>query len=864
MTSGEEPDIESQLQELNERAGDLIQSCEFATSSRLYGELRQRARSEQRAWFYFIGTFFQMDQAQYLLDFHRMRERAVELIALLEDEERARQIQADFSPEEHEHFVYSMSSCAYENLAEATGQLEGYNSEGMHACIADGIQICRQTGKMECIRCFREYACDVYTAADDPEIAVHQCRLVIDHEGNWSDRGNRRWFASVKQAWLDALHGRLEDALASAENAIAATDEEGVSLKLESRLRGLIVQDTIRIASGLEPLMEQDPAFTQFPAAGECPLFEHMMDLNRALQHANAGKWDPASRILTHWDLRLQKSGARHLWFETRLRLIAVKRLSGQQKQAESLAKQLESAATTASDWLTIRRLQVLMQAESPSTLAAVGTPASAPTETEGSAVAAPHAQEGEEEASVTSQTAAAVTDADPEVSEFLKLLHAQMEALADDPSDEKLAAMQQAILGVTPEQPRHHRDAAAALHLMTFLIGSGIDGGDVWNWANAIAAPWQNKASVLSLLGTVGDRLRFSGDPEMEQRITAERTEQLFRRSLQLETSRPGNYMRAGDHFRAEDNMGEAERCYARAFRLDRTAGFLVSRLAELYMESERPRDALHVLDLSLREGCHEPQISFDAAMAAFSLDQYDATLTFLDRFERDGGESDWCSYYRAVCHYELRDDEAALAELNRADADPESAGWHIEVMRGVVLARLGLHEQALQHLNFAMDVPLFSLGALSPQGISSLLVRVLNCARMDLQDADLTATVERRLLRSGLMPDSYFDAIRNADTDEQEVRLFRCLVLQPLDERWVTDPDRLDEQGEWESYLTEWGVLATDEESATALALQWQTRCGTLPATVEDFHVSEDVFRDVAGVVWQAGRFPPTVMDE
>ncbi len=147
MSSASEPEISQQLKELQEKAAELIPKCRFASSSRLYGELRRRGRAEHRAEAYLIGTFFQMDQAQHLLDFQTMRERAVELIAMLENEEQVRQIQPDFPKDQYEFFVYSMTSCAYENLAEATGQLDGYNSEGMHGCISDGIQICRRTGE---------------------------------------------------------------------------------------------------------------------------------------------------------------------------------------------------------------------------------------------------------------------------------------------------------------------------------------------------------------------------------------------------------------------------------------------------------------------------------------------------------------------------------------------------------------------------------------------------------------------------------------------------------------------------------------------------------------------------------------------
>jgi hypothetical protein len=848
-----EPDIDQQLQELSDRAGGLIESCEFAASSRLYGELRQRSRSEQRASFYIIGTFFQMDQAQQLLDFHRMRERAIELIALLEDPERPRQIQPDFPPEQHEHFVYTMSSCAYENLAEATGQLDGYNSEGMHACIADGIQICRRTGKMECIRCFREYACDVYLAADDPDIAAHQCRLVIEHEGTWSDRGNRRWFASIKQAWLHALQGRTSDALTVVEYAVQSTDEEGVSLKLESRMRSLIMQDTIRLAMGLEPVMHDDPMFEQRPSTEDCPLLGHMMELNRALQLTNNGQWDEANQLLTTWDRQLQKCGGTHLWFETRLRLIAMKRLSDQQKQAEALARQLEAAAAKANDWLTVRRLETLMAANQPSAIA--------PANMESAAAGMQSSQPSSQQACSSDNSAdgAATEAADPEVSTYIEALQKQMEELASDPTEETVQEMRATLLAITPQQAAHHRDAAGVLHLMTFLVIGIVDGIKVWQWANAIAAPWQNKASVLSLLGTVGDRLRFSGAEDIEESITAERTEQLFRKSLQLETTRAGNYMRAGDHFRAEDNVGEAERCFARAFRLDRTSGIIVTRLADLYMESDRPRDALHVLDLSLREGCHEAQIAFEAAMTAFHLQQYDVVVTCLDRFVADGGESDWLNYYRAVSHYELGDAELGLQSLDLDAPDPESAGWHVEVMRGVVKARLKDLHGAAQHLQYAMSRPLYEQSYLSPHGIAALLMRIADVAISELQDPTLQRLVEDRLLRSGLMPDTILESFRTEGSEVSELHLCRCCVLQPLDDTWQSDPNRLNGQEDWGVYVTEWGILATSAEEAAEVALKWQARCGVLPATVEDVLMSEETFRDVPGVVWQAGRFPP-----
>src|SRR5262249_55584599 len=143
------------------------------------------------------------------------RENAVELIALLEDEERARLIQADLPQAAYEAEQAWMTACAYENLAEATGMLEGYNSAGMHQCITDGVEVCRRTGKLACVGCFREYAAQVYTAADDLEMALHHARMIAANLGPSPDRGNRRHLGARVEGWLMLLQGRLDAAEAS-------------------------------------------------------------------------------------------------------------------------------------------------------------------------------------------------------------------------------------------------------------------------------------------------------------------------------------------------------------------------------------------------------------------------------------------------------------------------------------------------------------------------------------------------------------------------------------------------------------------------------------------------------------------------
>ncbi len=297
-----EREIDQQLEEIRTRAGDLIEPCKFASSFAAYGEIRRLARGNQRVVHYIEAVFFQMDQAQYLLDFETMRERSVELVSLLESEERARRIQPDFPDEVYEYLVGSMSACAYENLAEATGQLEGYNSEGMHACIADGIQVCRQTGKLACISCFREYSVDVYTAADDIEIARYQCQQIIDHPGPWSDRGDRRWLAATKAAWLELLGGHGRPAWELALSAYALCQEESVSVTTEAKIRSLFSLLTIGAVTGQDCEAYRAELASLMPPAGEAPEFEYQSTLIQALWAAVQGRMPEAIEQLTRLD----------------------------------------------------------------------------------------------------------------------------------------------------------------------------------------------------------------------------------------------------------------------------------------------------------------------------------------------------------------------------------------------------------------------------------------------------------------------------------------------------------------------------------------------------------------------------------
>ena len=156
--------------------------------------------------------------------------------------------------------------------------------------------------------------------------------------------------------------------------------------------------------------------------------------------------------------------------------------------------------------------------------------------------------------------------------------------------------------------------------------------------------------------------------------------------RDAPLAAEKPRVFLRAGQHFQAQLEYGEAERCLARAFRLDRRDGAIARNLSELYRMTDRPKDALHVLDLSLREGSQDQQAAFDAGMLAFRERQFQASLTYLERYESQAGVVPWVNYYRSISLFELGQYERALVCVNAEREVTETDGWHLDVVEAQV----------------------------------------------------------------------------------------------------------------------------------------------------------------------------------
>jgi tetratricopeptide (TPR) repeat protein len=660
------------------------------------------------------------------------------------------------------------------------------------------------------------------------------------------------------------LQGRLDDAEAGLQRSVALCEGKRVSLPLSSRLHALIELEAARLLAG-----KQDPAAVtatlaaaggsdgaggaRLPA-GERPDLELRWAFGDALRACVRGDHAGAITLLADWDRRLTERHCLHDWFETRLRLIAAHRLAGHRDKAQALARPLEQRARKAHDWLTARRLARLLDPdESPSPLAllapltsgpfagaatrvSVATPAGAPAP-------GPSGAEPPEERP---------REATP-LEEFLNGLVERAEAAEDDAGR---AAVLDDVLAVPPATVTHPADACRLLNLARLLVGDGARGEAIWQWAEAVAGRFVRHAPALSLLGALGDVLRGSGE-RMAGRIPRERVERLLRQALDLDPDDAGNFARAGAYFLSEGNYGEAERCLARGFRLQRDSGFLASRLAEVYNQTERPRDALAVLDLCLREGCGDAQVAWDAALAAFRLEQYDVMLTYLDRFEEMADADAWACYYRATALLELGRPEEASAALDEAERRDPLKLFPVDILRACAASALGQPERFRGLLGRTLAVRLAGVDYLTVTGLNNLFSRLWKASACLPEGDPLRTELRERVLQAGLAPDELFEEQRQRGDEVRGINYYRCLVRQPLDGGWAKAQGCLSGQGNWTAYHIVWGVLAADEDDAGRRVLQWQAHCYPLPAEVEETELESEGFTDKPGVVWQGARW-------
>jgi len=886
--------IEQELSGINDAAGDLMESAFCASAYKLYGELRSRARSEGHLGFYVFGTFFQMTLAQRLLQFETVRERAVELIAIFEDEEQARRIEPSLDLDQYENMIYSMGACSYEVLAEATGALDGYNSEGMQECLTGGIEVCHRIGKLSCIQCFREYACDTNTAADDYELARYHCKQVLDQDNDFPERGDRRWLAMLRLANMDIFEGQHESARIKLDQAAELAASDSVNDKPGAQVAVMLERHTLDLIEQREVDARTLATLKGLPPRGECPEYDLDIDLLTSLAHTMNKEWSEAEKLLVSWSKTLKQGKATTKWFESGIRLVALYRLKGDVNKAKRLSVQFEEAATKANDWQSIRRLhQILDESVDVTPLGTVVRNTRAPNS---SAQSEPSTVATDVEVKPTEvNETKEPTPLSPWMDSLTERMHEAGKVAGKDAQDKvDVGPFRQELLDRPIKDFVHPEDIGRAMYLMNFLITPECDRGVVWKWANHLVASNQDVAYLISLLARLGmtismlDRLtseldRYSGsmvfddvndfddddfkddfEDELTQdrdlpptSISNERLEQLVRKSLQLEATGVNNNFRAAEVFEYIGNAGEAERCYARAFKLDRTRDDAALALSRIYSETDRLQDALYVLDLCIREGGDSGELLFEAALKAHALTQHELQVSFLQKLHARHSAGPWTNYYLSSGLLELKRPQDAMEAIDREVAAFQSSGLHIDSVRAAAHAQLGQSREAAQYIHLALSRPLAKINDLTLSGVSGAFERLITAAKMCPDERELQLQVEQKMLLAGIATETYFEQVR-ADEKPCDLFLYQCYVSQPLDAAWSDSSGCLPDQLEWQSYVAQWGVLARDVAEAEEMALMWQAKCYPLEGTLIDIDGSDETLHDRPGIAFQGPRFP------
>lgn len=884
----ETPDnsVDQRIQDLYAKHAELYGRAHYRSAARISRELRQLAKSEGRVITYLHANHQLMNSAQSLLEPNFGTEVAIDSIALLESEEKARLMQPSLPEDQYQYAVHRMSSCAYDNLAKHIANRDGYNSDGVHDCITDGIQVCRRTGKLECINCFREYATDVYKASDDLEMAMHHATAVEQATPRDED-DDRRWVGARDQMHLHLLQGQLEAALNAAKRCWLL--HVNFHAKFEAQL------DTLVNLEAIFWMLGKQDEFAAFVAnagvepvrgneipSGEFPRWDVAIGQRDALRHACRGEFTEALDLLTRLDQLLQSRQCLDLWFEGRLRLVSVCLMAGQSDKAARLAKQLEERAKPARDWLTLRRLKALLSGELlPAPIPSVAAYTSGPFAPRSSPASSNHQHDHDhdhgqchhhdhdsnsnddliESIDLINSPSAESPQQASESSPFLSWLEDWLHRLSATSSDDQRRAIAFELLDRTALDPQTADEAARLVHTAHVFIAQFNGEVQVWNWAQQFLDAFANDPTLINVVASLGmtardaasrqDSSSSSSDPDNV--VTLRRLEELFLKSLDLDADRTNNFIRAGQFYWSIDRQGDAERCFSRAFRLDRTSSLAVMRLAEIYSATDRAQDALSVLDLSIREGCDDPPVFWQAAMTAINLSRYQVATSYLLKYEKLTSEEQWVHYYLALCYLETGRPVDALRSLDiEAERNPTSP-YATSALR-VCAAALGNNLPVLrEHLTTLLQLRLSKVNYLTQTGLSRLFDRLYSAMYKLPETDELRQQLELVGLQAGFAPDIYFDYFRQQREAQDDASFYVVTLEQSLPVDWPSSAGCLVGQEKWQSYVARWGVLAQDVTQAEQFARDWQMRCSLGPCELIAIDLQSDGYKDKLGVVWQ-----------
>ncbi len=899
-----------QFQELYDKGSSLNDQQRNRSALKAMTEAKRFAKTHHLLMPYIHACFSITNYCQALFEPEIGADNAMEIIALVESEEKARKFQHDFDQDFYEYTVHWVSACAYDNLAIHTGTRNGYNSPVVLGAVDDGIHVCRRTGKLECIECFREYAVDTCLASGDFEMGEHYARLCATSTAR-ENADDRRYVGYKDLVRLYLAQGKFQAAREALDAAFpfAATFHDPTEATIELVYLAQRLFWLMGAEAELPPYLAEHgfpDGVPEVPSRDENPALDLVRTVNDAIILACQGHYAEALDLLVDLERFLLGQQALEEWFGVRTQRIAVMLLAGQ--KVDEPADELRKRASKACQWSAIYALDTMLQGRCVLNPAAIpfpidrgpfatpGTPPSASLlhlelplmeKTQADFVPGagqPPKREDADKSRLEREAEAWYTALDVLWNELAMHENAVSQAAGPIafPKADELRRLEEdiyaRIIALTPEtilEPENRKiDEEEFLTLARplsrmLILRTPERTGQAWNWTTAFLKSLPDRGRPLSAAAHLafffrGVILAVEKDAASQGLPTDEELTRMAARAFELEPNRTGVATIAGLIAREFGDVREAQRFFARATQLDRVNEYATVSLAELYDEADRPKDAMAAIDLYTRAGGRHPGMLWKAMEIAFQNEMPQSFLLYYSAYSENQPSFPYLEGQRIWALITTERYADALEVLRAIDFGNSPMPKDRLFLEAFLLAELG-DESWLSPFEAALDSDDASNDLTGLFGASFDPCGPLWKHVATLPDTNIRRNrFEQFLFERGLVPDAWFytDEEENAAADEEDLPLrgyYRCVLLQPLEPqtpayaRWIQIPETD------KAYIALWAVLADSEQEAAELAQGMQNRCYPLPSQILACEQLDSYRIRKSQVVTQGRRMPP-----
>lgn len=921
MISEERQAAQERVYELLEESYNVNQDLKVASGIKLAREAKRIAKTHNLLMPYLRACFHITNDSQSTYECQSGIDEAIEIISYLESEDRARKFQSDYDPEEYAYTVHWLSACGYDNLGKHTAEKNGYNSPLVHGAVDDGFHICRRTGKLECIDCFREYATEICVAADDLDMAFHYANLCLVKYSDHSDT-DRRWVGQRGIASIHSIRGNLDAAIRAIKDSFSmAEDYHSVKDATWTSARKLRLYLAVAGKSDeFEPFLQSKGVKldrSDIPDLEENPSFaiaERQVD---AVEKVCQGDYTEAVKILSELERFLAARDALNTWFDIRKTRIAAvilaKRAAEKAGVSEpefpgpslgALCEELRAKAEKACQWSSINALNAMLRPDFPVSPLAIPAPLDiGPFAPEGvtkidpvsSAAPLPLVEKPLSELTEMVKTEEEQQQESSEIYREYDNYFKQVCEFADErsnaasfeepyPKEDEfreftLELVRKTFEETTP-QIKDALEAGIVVHTIgqcefSYFINSADDFSRVWNWAYGFLKKFPDSGRLMSSVAMTGMNLRSHAE-SMELSSdsfglpSSKELTDMACKAFELRSDRYGVAYLAGlMQYRSENNR-EAGRYLSRACQLDRTHPAAVSLLGQIYKEEERPRDALAVYDLFIRAGGRTPSVLFAAGDQAIELGSYPEAVLYLETLSEEIGSNPLVDTKLAWAQMNSGNNSEAIKLLDEMCNGAFGGIFPKEILLVKAFCEASLPYDSWKEtlLNALKTGDVFDL----PVPAFEIFEKLWNIVSEIPEGEYLRDEFERQMLETASAPNSYF--YRNIpepeysddeddDFEEEDLPVFECRIKQPISVEhpgkygWITIPETDP------FYWAMWYVAAHDEEEAGELASAEQARCHPYPSELVSCEKIDSRPGPVQ-ILAQGRRYPPQAFME